>query len=70
MLLPLALLVVTVLDVILGHHETGIINWEGWVSIGLCLLLAALGWLERNGGLENFRVPEEIWRVDRLPGEN
>ena len=69
-LLPLALLVVTVLDVILGHHETGFISWEGWLSIVLCVLLAVFGWLERNGGLENFRVPEEIWRVDRLPGEN
>ena len=68
--LALALLVVTVLDVILIRRAFGTINWEGWVSVGLCVLLAALGWLERNGGLENFRLPEEIWRIDRLPGEN
>jgi len=59
-----------VLDVILIRRAFGTINWEGWVSVGLCVLLAALGWLERNGGLENFRLPEEIWRIDRLPGEN
>jgi hypothetical protein len=42
-------------------------GWESWVSFGLCLLLAVLGWLERTNRLESFRVPEEIWRVDRLP---
>jgi hypothetical protein len=44
-----------------------VIGWESWVSIALCVLLAVLGWLERSSRLESFRVPEEIWRVDRLP---
>jgi len=67
-LLPVALLALTVLTVV-EAHSAGYINWEAWLSIGLCVLLALLGWLERNG-LENFRVPEEIWRIDRLPGES
>jgi hypothetical protein len=38
------------------------------ILIALCVVLAALGRLEESGGgLESFRVPEEIWRVDRLP---
>lgn len=45
------------------------LTWGGGIVVGLCLLLACLGWIEeRGGGLERFRVPEEIWRVDRLPG--
>jgi hypothetical protein len=69
-LLPLALLVLTVLDVFLAHRAFGTFSWESWVSTGLCVLLAVFGWLERIGRLENLRVPEEIWRVDRLPGES
>jgi hypothetical protein len=66
-LLPPALLVLTVLDVILARRAFASITWEGWLSIGLCVLLAVLGWLERTSGLEKLRIPEEIWRVDRLP---
>jgi hypothetical protein len=66
-LLPLALLVLTVFAVILTRRTFGTVSWESWASIGICLLLTVLGWLERSGGLENFRVPEEIWRVDQLP---
>ena len=69
-LLPLALLALTVIEVSLVRRAFGIISWEGWVSIGLCVLLAVLGWLERTSRLERFRVPDEIWRVDRLPGES
>ena len=69
-LLPLALLVLTVLDVILARRAFGAVSWEGWVSVGLCVLLAVVGWLERTTGLERLRVPDEIWRVDRLSGES
>jgi hypothetical protein len=69
-LLPVVLLALTVLDVVLSRRAFGVISWVGWVSMSLCLLLAVLGWLERTGRLENIRVPEEVWRVDRLPGES
>jgi hypothetical protein len=65
-LLPLALLAMTVLTVV-EASRAGYINWEAWLSMGLCVLLVVLGWLERNGGLDKLRIPEEIWRVDRLP---
>jgi hypothetical protein len=67
MLLPCALLSLTALDLIVARRQG--VSWEGWASVGLCLFLAVLGWIERTGGLEKLRVPEEIWRVDRLPGE-
>jgi len=66
-LLPLALLAITTLDLIVVRRAFGTISWEGWVSIGFCLLLAVLGWMERNHGLERLRLPE-VWRIDRLPG--
>lgn len=62
--LPLALLALTTLDLIVIRSQIG---WEGWASAGLCVLLLALGWFERSRGLRGFRLPEEIWRVDRLP---
>jgi hypothetical protein len=62
--LALGLLGLTALELI---YERGEIGWEDWASVVLCLLLVALGWLERNGGLEKLLVPEEIWRFDRLP---
>jgi hypothetical protein len=65
-LLPLALLAMTVLSVV-EASRAGYINWEAWVSIALCVVLAVLGWFERNGGLDKLRIPEGIWRVDRLP---
>ena len=66
-LLPLVLLALTVLALTVTHRAFGVIGWESWVSIALCVLLAVLGWLERTRRLDSFRVPEEIWRVDRLP---
>jgi len=68
LLLPLALLALTALDLTVFGRALGMISWEGWVTVGLCLLLAVLGWLDRKRGLDSFRVPDEIWRVDRLPG--
>jgi hypothetical protein len=70
MLLPCALLAVTALDLIVDQREVGTISWEGWASVVLCVVLLALGWIERDGGLERLRVPDEIWRIDRLPGES
>ena len=65
-LLPLGLLALTALELI---YDRGEIGWQGWAAVALCLLLIAFGWIERNGGLEKLRVPEEIWRVDRTqPG--
>jgi hypothetical protein len=65
--LPLAL---TVLTVVQAHSAFGTISWEGWLLIGLCVLLAVLGWFDRTSRLANFRIPGEILRVDRLPGES
>jgi hypothetical protein len=71
-LLPLGLLALTVLALIYSStsgFSDAAISWEGWVSVFLCLALAVCGWIERKGGgLERFRVPEAIWRIDRLPG--
>lgn len=41
--------------------------WGAIILVELCLLLAVFGWIEEDRGLEGLRVPEEIWRVDRLP---
>lgn len=67
-LLPLALLVLTGLDLV-RERDLGM-TWGGGILVGLCLFLALLGWKEQHGGLESFRAPEEIWRVDRLPSES
>jgi hypothetical protein len=69
-LLPLGLLLLTTLNLIYIRDRG--ISWEGWVAVFLCLLLAACGWVERyRGGLDRLRLPEEIWRVDRISaGEN
>ena len=61
-LLPLALLTLTALNLI-AERITGV-SWEGWVSVVLGAVLVAFGWIERTGGIEKFRLPE-IWRVDR-----
>lgn len=63
-LLPLALLAVTGLDLIWARDRG--ISWEGLASVFLCLLLAAFGWIERHGRGLRLRVPDEIWRVDRI----
>jgi len=66
-LLPLALLALTALDLV-QERDQGM-TWGGGIIVGLCLVITFLGWKERHGGLESLRVPE-IWRVDRLPGES
>lgn len=63
--LPCLMLALTALDLI---YERNDISWEGWASVVLCAALVALGWIERSGGVERLRVPDGIWRVDRLPG--
>lgn len=65
--LPLALLALTALELIQKRGEG--MTWGGGILVGLCLFLAFLGWLEPKGRLESIRVPEELWRIDRLPGE-
>lgn len=66
--LPLALLALTALELVRKRSEG--MTWGGGILVGLCLLLALLGWMEPNGRLEGIRVPEEFWRIDRLPGES
>jgi hypothetical protein len=70
LLLPVSLLALTSLD--LGERQhMYFIGWEGWLALALSVLLVALGWLGRRGSLDNFRIPDEIWRVDRIStGEN
>jgi len=70
LVLPLALLALTGLD--LGERlHINVISWEGWLALILSVLLVLLGWLGQRG-VDDFRIPEEIWRVDRIsaPGEN
>jgi hypothetical protein len=69
-LLPVGLLTLTSLELLYGAvgEFGGTVNWEGWVSVFLCLVLVACGRAERNGGgLDRLRIPEAIWRIDRLP---
>lgn len=63
-LVPLAIFTLASLELIRFRGE---VVWGAVILVGLCLLLALLGWIEEHGGLEGLRVPEEIWRVDRLP---
>jgi hypothetical protein len=65
LLVPLALVAFTGLDFGERQHAFSI-SWEAWLSLALSLLLVALGWLGRRGGLADFRIPDEIWRVDRI----
>lgn len=65
-----AFLVLPSLELVRARGAVGMI-WGTWILFGLCLFLVVLGLIEEHGGgLESYRVPEEIWRVDRLPGEN
>ena len=68
LVLPLALLALSALELI--RHRSEGMTWGGGILVGLCLFLALLGWKEMNGSLDSVRIPEEIWRVDRLPGES
>jgi hypothetical protein len=64
-LVPLTLLTLAALELI--RFRNGEVIWSALILVGLCLLLAVFGWIEEGGGLESVRVPDEIWRVDRLP---
>jgi hypothetical protein len=66
-LVPLVLLALPSLELI-RYRDDPNVQWGAVILVGLCLLLAVFGWIEEHRGLEGFRVPEEIWRVDRLPG--
>ena len=66
-LVPLVLLTLPSLELIRVRDYPSV-QWGSLIVVGLCVLLAVLGWFEENRGLEGFRVPDEIWRVDRLPG--
>jgi hypothetical protein len=70
LVLPVALLALTSLDLGERQHHY-LIGWEGWLGLALSVLLVVLGWLGQRGSLDNFRIPDEIWRVDRISaGEN
>lgn len=64
---PLVLLTLPALELIRFRDDPNI-QWGAIILVGLCLLLALFGWVEEDRGLEGLRVPEEFWRVDRLPG--
>jgi hypothetical protein len=63
-LVPLILLTLAALELI--RFRNGPVIWGAVILVGLCLLLAVLGWVEESSGLEGMRVPETL-RVDRLP---
>ena len=65
-LVPLVLLTLPALELI-RLRNSPVVIWGAIILVGLCLLLAVFGRLEEDRGLEGLRVPEEIWRVDRLP---
>ena len=67
-LVPLVLLTLAALELI-RFRDSGVI-WAAVILVGLCLVLMLLGWIEEDRGLENLRVPDEVWRIDRLPGES
>jgi hypothetical protein len=60
-LVPLTLLTLAALELIRFRNREVI--WGAVILVGLCLVLALFGWIEEN----NIRVPDEVWRVDRLP---
>jgi hypothetical protein len=63
-LVPLTLLTLAALELI--RYRNGPVIWGAVILVGLCLLLALLGWIEERDGLKGFRVPQAL-RVDRLP---
>ena len=68
--LPVALLALTSLD--LGERQhVYIIGWEGWLALASPCSSSCSDGSGSEGGLDNFRIPDEIWRVDRISaGEN
>jgi hypothetical protein len=64
-LVPLVLLTLPALELI--RFRSGAVIWGAVILVGLCLLLAMVGWIDEHSGLESIRVPDEVWRVDRLP---
>jgi hypothetical protein len=65
---PLVLFTIAALELI--RFRDAQVLWGAVILAGLCVLITVLGWMEQHRGLDGFRVPEEIWRVDRLPGES
>ena len=70
-LIPAGMLAVLTLDLIESRDMSGA-SWVRWILLpALPVLLLILGWIEDHGGLERLRIPQEIWRVDRISaGEN
>ena len=64
-LVPIALLTLASLELIRFRNDE--VDWGAVILVGLCLLLAVFGWIDERRGLDTFRIPEEIWRIDRLP---
>jgi hypothetical protein len=64
-LVPLVLLTLPALELIRFRNSE--VLWSAIILVGLCLLLSVCGWIDEDPGRERVRVPEEIWRVDRLP---
>jgi hypothetical protein len=62
-LLPLGLLALATVDLI--NQGEDVLTWGRGAVVGLCLLLALLGRIEQQRGLERFRIPDAL-RVDRI----
>lgn len=60
-LLPLALLALTALNLI--EYRSDGISWGGIATVGLCLLLVAFGWIEKTEGLESLSEIFRFWRI-------
>jgi hypothetical protein len=64
-LVPLVLLVLPTLQLIRARHLLGV-TLGGWILVGLCLALAAAGWIDQSEASPRLRVPGGL-RIDRLP---
>jgi hypothetical protein len=56
-LVPLVLLVLPALQLVRARHLLGV-SLGGWILVGLCLALAALGRIEQSEASSGLRVPE------------